>query len=347
MHRPAVVHHHGQVSIDQPRPVDLLTPLVVLAAVVALVAAGFAHGFWWTNIHNGLLALAFGCVAAWTLLVRPRQHEALLLAGVAVLEGVLFLGRQIAHTAGAGQDSWWGWLGVWPLAALLGLLTWAVLCFPEGQFLSRSWRWLGLGVAAIAAVLALVSALWPVEYQAAGVDTTPPFHLAGARVVGEVWGAVAHPVYALFQLTWLVGVLARWRQANGILRNQLALLAVAVGIATTGLLIGLALWGSPRLGLLLTPLVPIAAGWSMVSLSLSRVVEQTRATGGLASLSPRENEVLDLMAQGFSNKAISEHLHLSLKTVEPVVGSIFTKLRLPTDAATNRRVLAVRALLED
>jgi DNA-binding CsgD family transcriptional regulator len=341
------MHHDGLVSIDQPRPVDLLSPLVVLGVAVALVSAGLAHGLWWANIHNGLLALTFGGVAAWTLLVRPGQREALLLAGVSGLEGVLFLGRQVAHTAGPGQGSWWGWLGVWPLAALLGLLTWAVLCFPEGHFLSRSWRSLGVAVAATAAVLTLVSALWPVEYQAAGIHTAPPFHLAGADSAGAVWDAVAHPAYTMFQVTWLVGVLARWRQANGILRNQLAVLAVAVGIATSGLLIGLAISGSPRLGLFMTPLVPIAAGWSVVSLSLSRLVEQTRATGGLASLSPRENEVLDLMAQGFSNKAISEHLHLSLKTVEPIVGSIFMKLRLPTDASTNRRVLAVRALLEE
>ena len=98
--------------------------------------------------------------------------------------------------------------------------------------------------------------------------------------------------------------------------------------------------------LLVMPVVPVAAGWSMVGLSLSRVVEETRASGGLASLSPRENEVLDLIAQGLSNKAISDQLHLSLKTVEPIVSSIFLKLQLPADAATNRRVLAVRALLD-
>ncbi len=51
------------------------------------------------------------------------------------------------------------------------------------------------------------------------------------------------------------------------------------------------------------------------------------------------------MAQGLSNRAISEQLHLSIKTVEPIVSSIFSKLRLPADATTNRRVLAVLALL--
>jgi DNA-binding NarL/FixJ family response regulator len=124
------------------------------------------------------------------------------------------------------------------------------------------------------------------------------------------------------------------------------LVGAAVAIATLGLCVGLLVWGTPRLGLLLTPLLPVAAGWSMVRLSLGRVVEESRSRGGLASLSPRENDVLDLMAQGLSNQAISDQLHLSLKTVEPIVSSIFTKLQLPADATTNRRVLAVRALLE-
>jgi DNA-binding CsgD family transcriptional regulator len=334
------------VSPDQPRPADVLTPLLVLGVVVALVSTGFAHGFWLANLHNGLLALAFGGVAAWTLLVRPRQHEALLFAAVSVLEGVVFVGRQVAHDAPGGGETWWGWLGVWPLAALLGLLTWAVLCFPEGRSLSRGWRVSALVVAGVALTLSLVSALWPVEYAATGIRTAPPFHVSGIRTVRPVWEAVAHPAYALLQVIWVVGILARWRQANGILRNQLALLGVAVGLVTAALAAGVLASGSPLPGLLLTPLIPVAAGWSMVNLSLSRVVDETRARGGLASLSPRENEVLDLIAQGLSNKAISEQLHLSLKTVEPVVSSIFTKLDLPADAATNRRVLAVRALLE-
>ena len=50
---------------------------------------------------------------------------------------------------------------------------------------------------------------------------------------------------------------------------------------------------------------------------------------------------LELMARGLSNAAICEELHLSIKTVEPVVSAIFTKLGLHPDAASNRRVLAV------
>ena len=312
---------------------------------MALVSAGFARGLWLANLHNGLLALAFVGVAAWTLLTRPRHPEAQLFAAIAVLEGVLFLGRQAAHDGGGTASTWWGWVGVWPLALTLAVVTWAVLCFPDGKTMSRGWGVAGGVVTGAAVLLSLCSALWPVEYTSAGLRVESPFELGGAEVAGDVWRVVAHPAYAMIQVFWLVAVAARWRRANGILRNQLALLGVAVGLATIGLVVGLVLTGSPRPGLLVTPLIPIAAGWGMVGLSLSRVVDETRASGGLAGLSPRENQVLDLMAQGLSNQAISERLHLSLKTIEPIVSSIFVKLQLPPDAATNRRVLAVRALL--
>ena len=49
------------------------------------------------------------------------------------------------------------------------------------------------------------------------------------------------------------------------------------------------------------------------------------------------------MARGRSNAAICDELHLSIKTVEPIVSTIFTKLGLHADAASNRRVLAVLA----
>ncbi|MEZ0580083.1 LuxR C-terminal-related transcriptional regulator [Nocardioides sp. MH1] len=331
------------MTTEQPRPSDLLVPLVALGVVVALVSAGFAHGLWLANLHNGLLALAFGGVAAWTLLLRPRHPEALLLAAVGVLEGVLFLGRQVAHDAAGDADRWWGWFGVWPIATILALTTWAVLCFPEGRFLSRGWRLTAYAIMTVAVACSLLSALWPVEYDAAGVTTPHPLDLGGLSMARAAWDVVAHPAYAVFQLIWVAGVVARWRSANGILRQQLAVLVGAVGLAAGALLVGLVAFHSPRPGLLATTLVPLAAGWVMVRLSLERVVEETRATGGLAGLSPRENEVLDLIAQGLSNKAISERLHLSIKTVEPIVSSIFTKLRLPADETTNRRVLAVLA----
>ncbi len=65
----------------------------------------------------------------------------------------------------------------------------------------------------------------------------------------------------------------------------------------------------------------------------------------LAVLSPREHEVIELMAEGRSNQAIGEQLVISQRAVEKHVTGIFEKLELPSEAETHRRVLAVLAYL--
>jgi DNA-binding NarL/FixJ family response regulator len=65
------------------------------------------------------------------------------------------------------------------------------------------------------------------------------------------------------------------------------------------------------------------------------------ADPGLASLTPREREVLGLMAEGRSNSGIAGKLMLSEGAVEKHIVSIFGKLSLEPEAADNRRVLAV------
>ena len=67
----------------------------------------------------------------------------------------------------------------------------------------------------------------------------------------------------------------------------------------------------------------------------------TRRGKPLDSLTPREREVLNLMAEGRSNRAIGQGLHLSSKTVEAHVASIFIKLGLQEAPDDHRRVLAV------
>ncbi|MCU1391907.1 MAG: LuxR family transcriptional regulator [Ilumatobacteraceae bacterium] len=79
--------------------------------------------------------------------------------------------------------------------------------------------------------------------------------------------------------------------------------------------------------------------------NLSNMIAQQRRTGALDGLRPREQQVLELMSRGLSNAAICEELHLSIKTVEPIVSGIFNKLDLYADATSNRRVLAVLAYL--
>jgi DNA-binding NarL/FixJ family response regulator/class 3 adenylate cyclase len=85
----------------------------------------------------------------------------------------------------------------------------------------------------------------------------------------------------------------------------------------------------------------VAAGGNVIDPLITEELLRTRGGGGLAGLSEREREVLDLMAQGLSNQAIGERLFVSAKTVESHVRSIFVKLDLPEEPTGNRRVQAV------
>jgi DNA-binding CsgD family transcriptional regulator len=442
-------------------------PLLLVSGVVVLVVRGLARGVELANLHNGLLALAFTVVGAYVLFQRPGHGEGRLFLATGAVEAVLFYGRQLGHSPTAAADRWWGWLGVWPTAIALALTTVSVLCFPDGRLPSPRWRWGAGAVVLLTAVCAGLSALWPVEYGSTGVVTAHPFSAGTPATAWAVWSAVAHPVYAALQVLWVLAVVVRWRSADGHVRRQLGWLACSVAVSAGALLLGLAVWGTPRPGLLAAALVPVVAGWAVVHgqhvaaysaltwlsrsgphsadlptdlarataealgatgatlwmgdeelhpigvwpepgrdgasttpaavhdaedrhtrrvcrngevvgalsidraradhlslaesrlfddlasqaslvighIGLAEVIARHQRAGHLDGLSPREREVLELIARGRSNAAISEELHLSIKTVEPVVSTIFTKLGLHPDAGSNRRVLAALAYL--
>ena len=90
----------------------------------------------------------------------------------------------------------------------------------------------------------------------------------------------------------------------------------------------------------------VAAGDVVIDAELvRRLVARRREDDPLNALTDRERAVLTLMAQGLSNSALSKQLHLSVKTIETHVRTIFTKLGLHLDDRGNRRVLAVLAFL--
>jgi DNA-binding NarL/FixJ family response regulator/class 3 adenylate cyclase len=78
---------------------------------------------------------------------------------------------------------------------------------------------------------------------------------------------------------------------------------------------------------------------------VNQLVGRKRQHDPIADLTPREREVLELMAEGRSNQAIAERMFVTLRAVEKHVTSIFTKLGLPATAEDHRRVLAVLAFL--
>jgi len=86
----------------------------------------------------------------------------------------------------------------------------------------------------------------------------------------------------------------------------------------------------------------VAAGGSAIDPDVvASLLARQRTNDPLAALTPREREVLSLMAEGRSNPAIGGRLFLTPKTVETHVARIFTKLGLPPTSSDHRRVLAV------
>lgn len=452
-------------GVDRTGSRSGIAPLLAVSGVTILVIVGLAQGLWVANLHNGVLAVAFTAVGAHVLHERPRHRVGQVFVATGVVEAMMFLGRQIGHVHEPGVSSWWGWLGVWPLAVCLGLVTLSVLIFPDGQLPSPRWRGPVIVGAVLLSVVAVLSALWPAGYEEAGVTAAHPLDLPGADVADDLWSALARPLFVVLQLSWVGAVVVRWRAAGPIVRRQLALVGVAAAGSLVALAVGLIGWGSPTPGLLVAVLVPVAAGSAIVqgrhlahyaalawlsrsttpvddlpgdlaaataeALSAHRsivwmrqgahlhavgvwpetgetiapvaasellagverqgrwVLNAGKVTGAISverddpisrsegkllddlaaqaslvlqhlhlaaavarrpprsglGLTSRESEVLELMARGLTNAAICDELNLSVKTVEPVVGSIFTKLGLHPDTRSNRRVLAVVAFL--
>jgi DNA-binding NarL/FixJ family response regulator len=85
----------------------------------------------------------------------------------------------------------------------------------------------------------------------------------------------------------------------------------------------------------------IATGGSAIDPEIVRSLVQARSSPALGSLTPREREVLGLVAEGHSNGAIAAILFLSERTVMAHMHAVFSKLGLIDDGTTHRRVLAV------
>lgn len=251
----------------------VLAPVLGLFAAL-LVVAGFSLGFHLPNLHNGLIAAAFTAVGLFVLRLRPGHREGWLFIATGVAHAVMFFGRQYGLFA-VNQDrarlpgaSWVMWFGVWPLAPVLVLIGVTMMSFPEGRLPSPAWRPVVAVMVLTGALLALVSALWPVEYTYNSAAAPHPLNLGGYDAAQRLWDVVAHTAYLLFQLVWVVCVVVRLRRAEGDEARQLKWFAYAVAMGAVAMALGFAVFGSPTLGVLAVPVVPIAAGVAIVKFRL-------------------------------------------------------------------------------
>jgi DNA-binding NarL/FixJ family response regulator len=90
----------------------------------------------------------------------------------------------------------------------------------------------------------------------------------------------------------------------------------------------------------------VAGGGTAIDPTIvSQLLGRRRADDPLDRLTPREREVLELMAEGCSNQAIADRLVITLRAAEKHVSSVFGKLGLPSTGSESRRVLAVLLFL--
>jgi DNA-binding NarL/FixJ family response regulator len=102
-----------------------------------------------------------------------------------------------------------------------------------------------------------------------------------------------------------------------------------------------------EVGQFLETLERVGSGGTVIDPEVvSQILARTRRGKPLSDLSPREREVLALMAEGRSNAGIADVLVVTPRAVEKHVKSIFQKLRLPPADADHRRVLAVLQYLD-
>ena len=84
-----------------------------------------------------------------------------------------------------------------------------------------------------------------------------------------------------------------------------------------------------------------AGGFAIDPSIIATLLDKRRTDDPLASLTPRERQVLELMAEGRSNQGIADKLVITLRAVERYVSNVFGKLELSSSASDSRRVLAV------
>jgi len=184
--------------------------------------------------------------------------------------------------------------------------------------------------------------------------------LAISRDPGELdssTGSVAFvaTLSACCALSLLAAVLARAELINPRAVRGLVITAVAgfasVGAVTLGTLAASSLAGAGAATVAIATAAiaaaAVAAGWiASAALVRALTVPPSPASSRVPGLSPREQEVLGLLAQGASNAGIAAQLVISERTVDAHLRSIFTKLDLEGSTASSRRVQAARVWLE-
>lgn len=242
----------------------------VVAVVVAVALTyGWSFGFHLENAHNGLLGGSFTAVGLYVVRMRRGHREGRLFVATGVLHAGMFFARQYGlHDGALPAASWVGWLGAWPLPLAIATAGWTFMAFPDGRLPSTRWRAGVVLIFAVASVLAVAAALWPVEHDRMGLVAAHPLDVPGADIAARFWVYAQPSSYLAFQVLWTIAIVVRMRRARGDELRQMRWLVYAVVVAGLLLVGGLLLTGSPLPGLLALPMIPVAAGFAILKLRL-------------------------------------------------------------------------------
>ena len=288
----AGVHDHREPRTHRVQRKTVVTYGIGLISTV-LVGGGFGLGVYLANLHNGLIAGAFTGVGLFVVRRRPGNREGWLFVATGVAHAVMFFGRQYGFSAAShgGEAlpgvSWVTWVGVWPLPLVLVLVAVTLMSFPDGRLPSWRWRVVVAAMVATGTLLALASALWPLEYADNSLSVPHPLHVAGYATAQKLWDLVGPPVYMSFQAAWIACVVVRVRRAQGDEARQLKWFVYAVAMGGVAMVLSFLAFGSPALGVLAVPVVPVAAGAAILKYRLYEidpVINKTLVVGAMAGI---------------------------------------------------------------
>lgn len=256
-----------QAAYDNTRS---LTGAVVGALgllVLGLVAYGATLDFHVGNLHNALLALTYAGVGLYVLLAtaRPGQRMGRLFVGLGVMSAVMYFGRQVGlHSPALPGGAWLAWVSIWLVPLSMATASVAIMVFPTGEHLSWRWRAASRAMVGVAILVALASALWPIEDDWRSSRLGFPFDVDGQDLARAIGLPLMLSCYFGFQLMWVAAVVIRLRRAGSDEVRQLRWFVSAVAVSLLLQLVGQLVWDTPLLGLLTLPLVPLAAGVAIV-----------------------------------------------------------------------------------
>lgn len=344
------VHEDHEPTIQRVRR-KTVAPIALGLFCVVLVGGGFGFGLYLRNLHNGLIAAAFTAVGVFVVHRRPGNREGWFFIATGVAHAVMFFGRQygIYAESHAGDAlpavSWVTWMGVWPLALVLALFGVTIMSFPDGRLPSPRWRVVAATMMGAGILLSLGSALWPVEYERNSLSVPHPFRVGGYDTAQTLWGPLTLTAYQLFQVTWASCVVVRLRRARGDEAQQLKWFVYAVAVGAVAMALGFVVFGSPALGVLAVPVVPVAAGAAIVKYRLydiDPVINKTLVVGTMAGIVTAGYVAVVVGVGGLVGVSASPNLVLSLAATA-IVAVAFDPVRRRVQGWADRLVYGHRA----